>query len=237
MVDIDIFWCIYFLLSRPCTEQYRSTLYDLYLHGLSGENSNWSLYSEFSHLWGSCTVGSVRRNGFQSSCKINNFHVFSQHITFQFPLLFFNTVHLSRTCLYGFSCVLLIPVSELCKSKQRTVEVWMNGFGLFGFSGTFSLLLYCRIVLDYCIFFFEGEGLGWHLLQYCGDYLKIVNCTVFTIVVFVFSVGISYKDVFFDCFSFFPLRLWKIKLYSSKSLSSPQHIFFSELWLREILKL
>lgn len=116
-------------------------------------------------------------------------------------------------------------VSKLCKSKQRTVQVWMNGLGLYGFSGTFSLLLYCRIVLDLLYIFLWGRGLGWHLLQYCDDYLKIVNCTEFTVILFVLSVGIPYK-ICIIWFFLFPLRLWKIKLYSSKSLSSPQHCFF-----------
>lgn len=132
-------------------------------------------------------------------------------------------------------CVTHSCVSKLCKSKQRTVKVWMNGFGLFGFSGTFSLLLYCRIVFDLLYIFLWGRGLGWHLLQYCDDYLKIVNCTVFTIVVFVFLLGFHIQDVFFDFF-FFSLRLWKIKLYSSKSLSSPQHCLFFRAMIKRNLK-
>lgn len=43
MVDIIILvWCTYFLLSGPHTERYRYTLYVLCLHGLSGEDSEWT---------------------------------------------------------------------------------------------------------------------------------------------------------------------------------------------------
>lgn len=181
----------------------------------------------------------MRRYGFQSSCKISNFFL-SSHSSFRFGSHYFGQTSLqSDLCSWLWLCVTHIPVSKLCKSKQRTVKVWMNGLGLFGFSGTFSLLLYCRIVLDLLYIFLWGRGLGWHLLQYCDDYLKIVNCTEFTIILFVLSVGIPYK-ICILCF-FFPLRLWKIKLYSSKSLSSPQHcffffIFFSRAMIKRNLK-
>lgn len=162
------------------------------------------------------------------------------HSTFHFSSHYFWYISLqSDLCLWFGLCVTRIPVCQSCVN-QRTVKVWMNGWGLFGFSGTFSLLLYCRIVLDLLyIFFLWGRGLGWHLLQYCDDYLKIVNCTEFTLYSLFFLLGFLIKYVFFN-FVFSLSRLWKIQLYSSKSLSSPQHCFFvlfcfSELWLREIL--
>lgn len=112
----------------------------------------------------------------------------------------------------------------------------MNGFGLFGFSGTFSSLLYCRLTVCwiYCIFilFFFSLRERWHLLQYCDDYLncklyRVHNCSLF-------SVGNPYKIVFSDhfflflfcfCFVFFPW-LWKIKLYSSRVYPPPSALFF-----------
>lgn len=78
------------------------------------------------------------------------------------------------------------------QSKGQLTCEWMASV-FFGFSGTFSLLLYCRIVLDLLYILLWGRGVGWHLLQYCDDYLKIVNCTEFTIILFVLSVGIPYK--------------------------------------------
>lgn len=129
-----------------------------------------------------------------------------------------------------FGCV------ELSQSRGRC-EVWMNGFGLFGFSGTFSSLLYCRLTVCwiYCIFFcfvlFLRER--WHLLQYCDDYLncklyRVHNCSPF-------SVGNPYKIVFSDhfflflvfffCVFFFFPWLWKIKLYSSRVYPPPSALF------------
>lgn len=107
-----------------------------------------------------------------------------------------------------FGCV------ELSQSRGRC-EVWMNGFGLFGFSGTFSSLLYCRLTVCwiYCIFFFVlfcfwGRG------DICYNIVMIiwtVNCTEFTIVVrFLLGIHIkSYSLIIFSffCFFFFPLTV------------------------------
>lgn len=172
-----------------------------------------SVLSWVSHLSGSYTVGSVRRYGFQSSCNINNIHVFSQHIPFHFSLfLVFTSIGLVLR-------VSRITVSKLCKSTQWTDNVWMNGFGLYGFSGTFSLLLYFRIVLDLLYYFSLRER--FRLTFIAILWWLFVNCTEFTIILFVLFVGIPYKIcILWLCFS---LGLWKIKLYSFKSLSSPQH--------------
>lgn len=141
-----------------------------------------------------------------------------------------------------FGCV------ELSQSRGRC-EVWMNGFGLFGFSGTFSSLLYCRLTVCwiYCIFFcfvlFLRER--WHLLQYCDDYLncklyRVHNCSPF-------SVGNPYKIVFSDHFFlflvfffcvFFPLTV-ENQIVQLQSLSSSLGIvcfYFLEPMIKRNLK-
>lgn len=129
----------------------------------------------------------MRRYGFQSSCKSKiPPHVFSQHIPLQFPLFLINFTSVRLVLMALVVCNSHSCVSKLCKSKQRTVNVWMNGFGLFWVLWHFFLVAVLYILL-------WGRGVGWHLLQYCDDYLKIVNCTEFTIILFVLSVGIPYK--------------------------------------------
>lgn len=165
-----------------------------------------SVLSWVSHLSGSYTVGSVRRYGFQSSCNINNIYVFSQHIPFHFSLFLV------------FTSIGLVLMALLCKSTQWTDNVWMNGFGLYGFSGTFSLLLYFRIVLDLLYYFSLRErfrvtfiAILWWLFENC----KLYRVHNYTLCSFCWDSRILWL--------FFSLRLWKIKLYSFKSLSSPQH--------------
>lgn len=127
--------------------------------------------------------------------------------SFPFPFPSFLILSTSiRRCLFVlvalFVCNSHSCVLNLCKSKQRTVKVWMNGFGLFGFSGTFPCCCTVELSWIYCIFSLR-ERFRVTLLQYCDDYLKIVNCTEFTIVVFVLSVGIPYKRCILCFCSFF----------------------------------
>lgn len=162
----------------------------------------------------------------------------SNHSTFPFRCHYFWLTSLQTDlCLELWLCGIHIPVCQSCvnQSKGQLKCEWMNGLGLFGFSGTFSLLLYCRIVLDLLYIFLWGRGLGWHLLQYCDDYLKIVNCTEFTLILFVLSVGIPYK-ICILWFFFFPSQTVENQIVQLQEFILPS-AFFSELWLREILKL
>lgn len=118
---------------------------------------------EFSHLQASHTVGSVRRYGFQSSCKIKNLFMFSQHIPFHFTLFLtsFTSVRLMCFWFWFWLCVTHIPVSKLCKSKKGQLKwEWMAEVSL----GSLALFpCCCTVELSwiYCIFFFfEGEVEG-----------------------------------------------------------------------------
>lgn len=159
MVDIDVLlWCIYFLLSRPHTERYRSTLYALYLHGLSGDDSERAVWLQLNFL--TCRahtlLGQRDVNGFQSSCKINNFFM-SFHSTFHFSSHYFwDTSLQSDLCLW--LCLAHIPVCQSCvnQSKGQFKCEWMASV----FLGSLALFpCCCTVELSwiYCIFFFEGE--------------------------------------------------------------------------------
>lgn len=127
-------------------------------------------------------------------------------------------------------------VSKLCKSKKGQLKCeWMAEVSL----GSLALFpCCCTVELSwiYCIFFFEGRGLGWHLLQYCDDYLRIVNCTEFTLYSSFFLLGFLIKYVFLNFV--FPSQTVENPIVQLQEFILPSALFFfSELWLRDVLKL
>lgn len=159
----------------------------------------------------------------------------SNHSTFPFRCHYFWLTSLQTDlCLELWLCVVHMPVCQSCvnQSKGQLKCEWMNGLGLFGFSGTFSLLLYCRIVLDLLYIFLWGRGLGWHLLQYCDDYLKIVNCTEFTLILFVLSVGIPYKICI--RWFFFPSQTVENQIVQLQEFILPSAFFFRVMIKRNL---
>lgn len=121
-----------------------------------------------------CTGYLGRTATIQFSCWNNHFVP-----VFCIPFLtaFFLT-YLGQTCV----CVSVVRNSHslVWKWWERTLKCvndWLRSLG--------SLALFsCCCTVEgswiYCIFFPLRRGLGWHLLQYCDDYMKIVNCTEFT---------------------------------------------------------
>lgn len=128
-----------------------------------------------------------------------------------------------------FACVLFTFLGVKMARKDFQKCEWLAEVSLG--SALFFLLLYCRTVLDLLYFFFFPlrRGLGWHLLQYCDDYMKIVNCTEFTYRICSFKFCFRIKYLFFF--------LWLEGPVVQLPTFCPPAAFFSELWLRVILQL
>lgn len=128
-----------------------------------------------------------------------------------------------------------VCVCQSCVNQsigQLKCEWTAHGLYFSGFSGTFSCCCTVELSWIYCIFFSLRErfrvtftAILWWLFENCKLY-SVHNCSL--CLFWFFSIGIPYKrsssNIFF---SLLPLRLWKIRLYSCKSLSSPPQFFFS----------
>lgn len=120
--------------------------------------------------------------------------------------------------------------SRVWKCWERTVKSvndWLRS--LWVLRHFFSCCCTVERSWIYCIFFFFEARLGLLLLQYCDDFMKIVNCTEFTSRICSFEVWFHIKICIF-----FPQT-------GRSSCTAPTFCplatFFLELWLRVILQL
>lgn len=149
------------------------------------------------------------------------------HSTFQFQvslLIQYYTLPVSQTSLLSIdlSCVIhhliscmskwhVNPYSSVEEDERKEMASLFGGEGGGGFSGTFFLSLYCRVVLGWL--YMSGREVG------CDTWLQCFNSfrfyRVHHYIFFCFCQLDSVKE-YKDVFSF---KLWKVELYSTTSLS------------------
>lgn len=101
------------------------------------------------------------------------------------------------------------PYSSVEENEWKEMESFWGGGG--GFSGTFFLSLYCRVVLGW-LCNMSGREVG------CDTWLQCFNSFKFYRVHYIFFVFVSWI-LLKNIKMFFSFKLWKVELYSTTSLS------------------
>lgn len=144
-----------------------------------------------------------------------------------FMLLVSNSIVLSP---WGQTGVSIVRNSHFRVWKRwgRTLRCeWLAEVSL-GSPALFSCCCTVEQSRIYCIFFFEAR-LGLHLLQYCDDFMKIVNCTAFTSRICSFEFWFHIKICIF-----FP-QTGRSRC-TAPTFCPFAAIFFPELWLNYVNK-